>query len=125
MKLRADEIAAAVSQHPDLALGSLLLAPCRHDENVVDRNADDFVDPLGSDVGGLVDESGQVALRAGRSERAGHGEEGNLLAAEEFVRSYVLRSLRGHLFERRRWYLVANLDRHVKIPREMFGPAER
>src|SRR5205807_1048217 len=88
---------------------------------VVDRNADDFVDPLGFDIGGLVDESGQVALRAGRSERPGHGEEGNLLAAEQFVCGDVLRSLRGHLFERRRWYLVANLDGHWRIPRVVFG----
>src|SRR5437588_6509227 len=111
---RADKIAAAVRQHPHLALGPLLLAPCRHDKDIVDRDADDFVDALGLDVGSLVDETGQVALRAGRSECSRHGEEGNLLAAEEFVGGDVLRPLRGHLFEGRRWYLVANLDRHLQ-----------
>src|SRR5271156_988906 len=118
---RTGKIAAAVGQHAHLALGPLFLAPRRHDKDVVDRNTDDFVDSLGFDVGRLVDVAGQVALRAGRGERAGHGEEGNLLAAEEFGRSDVLRPLRGHLLERRRWYLVANLDGHWRIPQVVFG----
>ncbi len=47
--------------------------------------ADDAVDALRTDLGGLLDEARQMLERAGRRERTGHREQHNLLAREEVL----------------------------------------
>src|SRR5205823_9632194 len=81
----AGKIAAAVGQHANFPLGPLISAPGPHNERVIDRHAGDLVDSLGLDVGGLVDVTGQMALRARGCEGPGNGDQDDPLAAEDFV----------------------------------------
>src|ERR1700757_3017256 len=67
---RTDEVAAAISQHCDLALGPLIFSPGRHDSGVVDRDAGDLVHAFALDVRSLIDVTRQMALRTGRREGA-------------------------------------------------------
>src|ERR1700722_11692038 len=83
------------------------------DDAVVDRDASDRVDPLGLERGGLVDIAGQVALRTGRGEGAGHREERHLLAAEQLVGADFLGAFGAENPERARGDFVANLDGHL------------
>src|SRR3954453_1345382 len=122
---RAGELAAAISQHQHLVADILRLAPGAHHKGIVDRDAGDLIDPLALQVRGLVDIARQVALRAGRGEGARHGEQGNLLAAEQLVGGDLLGAFRAQIFERRRWYLVANLDGHWGGLRMMFATGVR
>ncbi len=61
------------------------LLPRLHDEHVVDAGHRDGVDALGLDGVGVVEEARHVQVVAGRREGAGHGEQRDLLALEDFV----------------------------------------
>lgn len=77
------EVPIPVRQQEHLVLDLEVLLPGLHDEGVVHRNASDGVDALGFELRGLVDESRQVLLRAGRGEGSRDGEEDGLLALGE------------------------------------------
>ena len=63
----------------------LVLAPGIHDEGVVDGGADNAVPRLLPYRVGVCDVAGQVLLGTQRRERAGHGEQHDLLAAEQVL----------------------------------------
>src|SRR4029079_13840424 len=83
-----------------------------HDERIVDRDAGDLVDALAFEVLSLLDVGGQVLRRAGRREGAGHGEQGDALAAEEVAASGRLRPVGGGDGQRYVGEAIALLDGH-------------
>ena len=107
------EIRVAIGDEAHLVARAALLAPGLHHERVVDRHADDVVDALGLDLVGLLDEAGQVLVRAGRSERARHREQHDLLPGEQLVGLQVahVRRLDGDGGD-----LLAFLDGHGCFP---------
>src|SRR5258705_656516 len=82
---RLREVGAAVGHHAHLA-GSLLVAtPGPHHERVVHRDAPDLVDAGVLEFFRLLDVARHVLGRAGRRERAGQAEHGDLLASRQLV----------------------------------------
>src|SRR5271165_2460735 len=108
----AGEFAAAVAQHHDVAVATVLLAPGAHDKGVVDRDAGDRVDPLGLDLGGLRDVARQMTLRARPRIGARDREQRDLFPGKEFVGADGFDAFRGQIAQRHRRDLVSYLDRH-------------
>jgi len=73
------EVAVPIGQQEHLVVDIEVLLPGFHDEGVVDRNANDGVDPFGLELLGLDDEAQEVLLGAGGGEGAGDGQEDGLL----------------------------------------------
>lgn len=65
-----------------LILDTVGLAPCGHDERVVEGDADDEVGALGLQLAELREVAGDMGVLAGRGEGAGDGEEDDLLVLE-------------------------------------------
>ena len=116
------EIAIAVGEHRHLAIDARSLAPGAHDEGVVDGGAGDLVDALGLELIGMLDETRQMLGRTGRGEGAGHGEQRNALAGEEFIACHALRPFGRRLDEHGGGKLVANGNGHGASFRVCLSP---
>ena len=68
------EFAVAIGKHGDCVANLLVVAPCAHDERVIDGETSDAVDAFAREFAGLLDESRKVNLRTAGRERSGHGE---------------------------------------------------
>lgn len=68
--------------HNEVVKSLVGLAPCRHDEGVVEGNHDNLVDTLSLELGDLGGEAGDVVGLAGRGEGTGYGDEDDLLILE-------------------------------------------
>ena len=74
-------IGAAVAHHAHFAAGLLVARPRAHHERVVDRHAEDVVDPFRLQLVVVREIRGHVLSRAGRRERARQAEDDDLLAS--------------------------------------------
>jgi len=72
--------AEPVSHHAYLSAGDEVLAPCTHDEGVIDRNTPDFVDSFRLERFEISDITRRVFGRTGRREGSPQPENGDLLA---------------------------------------------
>ena len=109
---RFGEIAIAVGQHGDVVrTGSIV--PCAHDEGIVDRCRNDFIDALRLQLVGLFDIARQMARRASWRECSGDREEGDFLALEILSRIDLFRAVLGRFDQGYIGQFVAHRNRHV------------
>src|SRR5205814_1191142 len=117
---RARVLAVAVREHQHFVAHLARLAPGTHHEHVVHRHAGDRVDSFLLDRVGVRDEARQMLGRAGRRERAGHGEQHDLLAAEELFGREWLGTVRAEARELPLRHLVSYFDGHrCSAPRHL------
>src|SRR5262249_41518765 len=83
---RAREIAIAVGEKGDLAVGSGAFCPCLHDENIVDAGHRDLIHPLRLKSIEVVEKTWQMVLVAHRCKSPSHAEEDHFTAFENLVR---------------------------------------
>src|SRR5262249_8038156 len=106
------KFAVAVRQKIDLAFGAGRFLPGFHYEYVIDAGHRDRVDALRLDGRGVVQETGNVKIVAGRCECAGHCEKRDLAALENFISRLPDRTFGRHDSELGIGQSIADLDRH-------------
>ena len=76
---RLREFTATIGQHLNAATNLLRFPPGTHNKRIIDRHTRDGVDPFGLDRIGILNESRQVRIRAGRRERTWNTKKDHFL----------------------------------------------
>jgi hypothetical protein len=90
----AREIAVAVREKGDLAIGSGAFCPCVHDENVVDAGHRDLVHTLRLELIEVVEKTWQMVLVAHRCKSPGYAEKDHFMAFNNLIGGPQLRAIR-------------------------------
>ena len=92
----AREIAVAVGEKANLAIGSGAFCPCLHDENIVDAGHRDLIHPLRLELIEVVEKTRQMVFVAQGCKSPGYAEKDHFTAFENLIRGPQLRAIRRH-----------------------------